>query len=421
MSSRIERMYSLACEQYAEHGVDASAALKALDEIAISINAWQGDDVVGFEETNHALTGGCQVTGNYPGRARTADEVRSDLSVALELIPGRHRVNLQSHQVDKMIPGVDRDGFTIEHYASWLDWTKANGLGLDIAPAFYSHPKLDHGLSLSHPDPGIRKFWIDHGKAIRRVAAEFGRALGTPSVVNFWAPDGYKDTPSDRYAARKRLLESLDECMSEPLDDAVELDAVEAKLFGIGTESCTVGSNDFYLTYAAKRNILVCLDSGHFHPTESVADKISAICCQQGRLLLHVSRGVRWDSDHVLVVNDELLSIAREVVAYDYLDRIHIGLDYFDASINRVAAWVIGARNMQKALLIGLLEPKKRIDGYENAFDFTSRLALQEEAKALPWCAVWDYYCETQGVPVGFGFMDRIRSYEKAVQFKREG
>ena len=408
-----EKMYKLAREIYASHGVDTDAAMAALKAIQISIHAWQGDDVKGFEETNHALTGGCQVTGNYPGCARNSDELRADLEMAMKLIPGKHRVCLQSHQVDKMFPGVDRDRFTLDNYRGWLDWTKANGLGFDIAPAFYSHPKLDHGLSLSHPDPAIRQFWIDHGKACRKIGAKFGKELGTPAVVNFWAPDGYKDAPSDRYAARKRLLESLDECFAEKISDKYELDAVEPKLFGIGAESCTVGSADFYLTYAARKNVLVCLDSGHFHPTENIGDKISAICCQQGRLLLHVSRGVHWDSDHVILVNDELLGIARETVAYDYLDKIHICLDYFDASINRVAAWVIGARNMQKALLIALLEPRAEIQACEDAFDFTGRLALQEEAKGLPWCAVWDYFCEKNDVPVGGAYLDYIRFYEQ--------
>ncbi len=409
----VDKMYKLAREIYASHGVDTDAAMKALSAIQISIHAWQGDDVKGFEETNHALTGGCQVTGNYPGCARNSDELRADLEVALKLIPGKHRVCLQAHQVDKMFPGVDRDRFTLDNYRGWLDWTKANKIGFDIAPAFYSHPKLDHGLSLSHPDPAIRQFWIDHGKACRKIGAKFGKELGTPAVVNFWAPDGYKDAPSDRYAARKRLLESLDECFAEKISDKYELDAVEPKLFGIGAESCTVGSADFYLTYAARKNVLVCLDSGHFHPTENIGDKISAICCQQGRLLLHVSRGVHWDSDHVILVNDELLGIARETVAYDYLDRIHICLDYFDASINRVAAWVIGARNMQKALLIALLEPRAEIQTCEDAFDFTGRLALQEEAKGLPWCAVWDYFCEKNNVPVGGEYLDTIRFYEQ--------
>lgn len=414
----IDRAYLAAKEIYAAQGIDVEAAMEKLDKISISIHAWQGDDVKGFESTGHALTGGCQVTGNYPGCARTADELRADLDLAMSLIPGKHRVCLQGHQVDKMLPGVDRDGFTIENFSSWLDWSKANNVPLDIAPAFYSHPKLDNGLSLSHPDAGVRRFWIDHGKAIRKIAAEFGKAVGGPSICNFWAPDGYKDTPADRLAPRIRLGESLDEAFAEAIDEKYELDAVEPKLFGIGTESYTVGSSDFYLMYAAQRNKLICLDSGHFHPTESVADKLSSVVARQGRILLHVSRGVRWDSDHVIVLNDELLNIGRETIACG-TDRIYICLDYFDASINRIAAWVIGTRNMQKSLLVALLEPKKAICDVENQFDFTARLALEEEAKTLPWGAVYDYYCRSRGVVTGADFMAPIRDYEKRVLVNR--
>lgn len=416
--NRTELLFKEACSIYAEHGVDVQKAMETLAKIPLSIHAWQGDDVTGFENTNHALTGGCQVTGNYPGRARNSVELRSDLDFALKLIPGKHRVCLQGHEVDAMFPGIDRDEFTIENFSGWLTWARNKSINLDIAPAFYSHPKLDHGLSLSHPDPDIRRFWINHGKAIRRIGAEFGKALGSPAVCNFWVPDGFKDTPADREAPRKRLRESLDEIFSEVIDEKYQLDAVESKLFGIGTEAYTVGSHDFYLTYAAKRGKLICLDSGHFHPTESIGDKISSICSQNGRILLHVSRGMRWDSDHVLVLNDELLSIAHEITAYAYLDKIYIGLDYFDASINRIAAWVIGARNMLKALLVGLLEPKDKIRHLESEWDFAGRLAMQEESKSLPWGAVWSYYCEKHSVPEGFTFMDDIRKYEKEVLFK---
>ena len=413
--NRIGESFEIAKEIYAEHGVDVQKAMETLAKIPLSIHAWQGDDVTGFENTNHALTGGCQVTGNYPGRARNSVELRSDLDVALNLIPGKHRVCLQGHQVDRMFPGADRDAFTSENFSGWLDWAKQKGIGMDIAPAFYSHPKLDHGFSLSHPDPAIRRFWINHGKAVRNIGAEFGRVLCAPAVCNFWVPDGFKDTPADREAPRKRLRDSLDEIFAEIIDEKYLLDAVESKLFGIGAEAYTVGSHDFYLTYAAKRGKLICLDSGHFHPTESIGDKISSICCQHGRILLHVSRGMHWDSDHVLVLNDELMSIAHEVTAYDYLDKIYIGLDYFDASINRIAAWVIGARNMLKALLIGLLDPKNKIRRLENKWEFSGRLALQEETKSFPWGAVWSYYCEKHGIPDGFAFMDNIRKYEKNV------
>ena len=397
MSCNLETAYKLACEKYAEYGVDVAAAVDALKKISLSIHAWQGDDVVGFENTNHALTGGCQVTGNYPGRARNSEELRKDLDLALSLIPGKHRVNLQGHQVDKMLPGVDRDAFTIENFSGWLDWAKAKGIGMDLAPAFYSHPKLDNGLSLSHPDKGIREFWINHGIACRKIGAEFGKALGTPCVSNFWAPDGFKDMPVDRFGARMRLAESLDACFAEAIDPAFERDAVEAKLFGIGTESCTVGS----------------------HATESIGEKLSAIFTFMDEILLHVSRGVRWDSDHVTTINDELMMSARESVAYGYSDKIHYALDYFDASINRVAAWVIGARSFQMALLISLLEPKKMLMDAESKFDFTSRLALQETAKSLPWGAVWEYFCANSNVPTGNQYMSVIKEYEKAVLLNR--
>ena len=417
--SRIEKSFEIACEIYREHGVDPLKAVETLKKIPVSLHAWQGDDVVGFENFETALTGGCQVTGNYPGRARTADELRQDLDLVLKLVPGTPRVCLQGHQVDKMIPGVDRDGFTIENFASWMDWAKDHKIGMDIAPCFYSHPKLDHGLSLSHPDAAIRKFWIDHGKAIRRVGAEFGKALGTPSVCNFWMPDGFKDIPADRFAPRVRLSESLDTIFAEKIDEKYELDAVESKLFGIGVESCTIGSNDFFLMYAARNNKLVCLDSGHFHPTESIADKLSAIVSQQGRILLHVSRGVRWDSDHVILLNDELLSIAREAAVYGYLDKIFFCLDYFDASINRIAAMAIGARNMQKALLIALLEPTDLLKKEEDSFDFSARMARMEEIKTLPWGSVWNYYCESQNIADDFAIMQQIKTYEKEVLLSR--
>ncbi len=418
--NRTERAFELACEIYQEYGIDPALAIRKLSEIPISIHAWQGDDVCGFENSSHALTGGCQVTGNYPGRARNADELRKDLDLALRLLPGTRRICLQGHQVDRMFTGVDRDAFSIENFSGWLDWAKQKKLGMDIAPAFYSHPNLKHGLSLSHPDPTIRNFWINHGKAIRKIAAEFGKTLGTASICNFWVPDGFKDTPADRFTPRKHLADSLDTIFAEKMDEQYELDAVEAKLFGIGVESCTVGSHDFYLMYAARSHKLICLDSGHFHPTESIADKLSSIIAQQGRILLHVSRGVRWDSDHVIVLNDELLSIAREAAVYGYLDQINFCLDYFDASINRIAAWVIGTRNLQKALLIALLEPTDLLRDDENQGNFSSRLAHQEEIKTLPWSSVWNYYCKIQGIPEDSAFMKEIQQYEKNELLKRD-
>jgi len=413
-----KEMFGAAGKIYADLGVDVEKAMSTMDKIELGIHAWQGDDVRGFEADSFTLTGGCQVTGNYPGRARNADELRSDLELALKLIPGHHRVGLQGHQVDKMFPGVDRDGFTIENFRSWLDWAKEKKIGLDIAPAFYGHDKLDHNLSLAHSDPAIREFWINHGIACRKIGETFGRELGTPSVVNFWMPDGFKDTPSNRFAPRKRMMESLDRCFAEKIDPAFVRDTVEQKLFGIGVESCTVGSHEFFMLYAASRGKILCFDTGHFHPTEQIGEKLSAVFCLMDEVFLHISRGVRWDSDHVTVLNDDLLSLARESVAYGYLNKIHFGLDYFDATINRIAAWVIGARDFQKALLIALLEPKGAQEA-EQRMDYTSRLALQEAAKGLPWGAVWNEWCERKGVPSDFGFMQIIQDYERKVQFAR--
>lgn len=417
--SQIEKFYFDAAEKYAEAGIDPEKAMKRLEEIPLSLHAWQGDDVVGFEQTNHALTGGCQVTGNYPGRARTAEELRADLDMALSLLAGTHlRVCLQGHEMDMLHPRQDRDTLTVQNFSGWLDWASDRKLGLDIAPAYYSHPKLDRGLSLSHPDPAIRNFWIEHGKACRRIGAEFGKRLGTPSVCNIWVPDGYKDIPADRRAPRERLLDSLEATFEEQFSETELLDAVESKLFGIGVEAYTVGSHDFYLPYAAAHRKLICLDTGHFHPTESIADKISAICCQQGRILLHISRGVRWDSDHVIVLDDSLRDLARESVRNDNGSNLFFTLDYFDASINRIAAWIIGARNWQKALLIALLEPTTACDA-EASGNFTKRLVCQEAEKSLPWGAIWDYYCESHGIPSDREILSEIHCYERQVLTER--
>jgi len=411
-----KELFSYAAELYAAQGVDVNKAMARLAEIPLSLHAWQGDDVVGFEHGSHALTGGCQVTGNYPGRARNPEELRRDLEEVLKLLPGKNfRVCLQGHEMDSLAAGQDRDTLTAANFSGWLDWAADRGLKLDIAPAFYSHPKLDHGLSLAHPDAAIRRFWIDHGKACRRIAAEFGAKLGSAAVCNQWVPDGFKDQPADRRAPRERLLDSLDEIFGEQLPESQVLDAVESKLFGIGVESYTVGSHDFYLTYAARRNKLICLDTGHFHPTESIADKLSAICCQQGRILLHISRGVRWDSDHVTILNDDLLDLGREVIANDNDRNLFFTLDFFDASINRIAAWVIGARNWQKALLIALLEPGDAIRRAEYAGDFTARMAGKEAIKSLPWGIVWDRYCAMHDMPSDAEVLSPIRDYEKRV------
>lgn len=414
----IDKAFELAKEIYLERGVDVDGALNRLDKIKISIHAWQGDDVVGFENTNHALTGGCQVTGNYPGRARNSEELRQDLDLALSLIPGSHKVNLQAHQVDNVRKNQDRDTYDIDNFSDWLSWAKDKQIPLDIAPAFYSHEKLEHGMSLSHPDKSIREFWINHGIACRHIAAKFGEELKSPSIVNFWMPDGSKDLVVDRFSPRKRMAESLDACFQEVINPAFERDAVESKLFGIGTESYTVTSNEFCLSYAMKAKKMVCLDMGHFHPTENVGDKLSAILWEMPELMLHVSRGVRWDSDHVTIINDDLLSVAREAVANNLENRIHFALDYFDASINRVAAWSIGARSFQKALLIGLLEPTKELAKLENSFDYSSRLAAIESSKELPWGIIYNYYCQSKGLDADF--MPIIKSYEKQVQDKRK-
>ncbi|MDD3886259.1 MAG: L-rhamnose isomerase [Victivallaceae bacterium] len=416
--NKTEEMFRNACEVYREYGVDAVQAVKAMDAFPITLNAWQGDDVQGFENTGHSLTGGCQVTGSYPGCARNSAELRDDLDFAMKLLPGPHKVGLQGHEVDRMFPGRDRDAFDIDNFSDWAAWGADRKIGLDMAPAFYSHPKLDHGLSLSHPDKAIRDFWIGHGQAMRRVAAAFAKSTGQKSVCNFWAPDGFKDTPADRLSPRRRLAESLDAIFAEAVDDNQVLDAVESKLFGIGTESSTVGSHDFYLRYAALRDKAICLDMGHFHPTESVAEKLSAIVALQGKILLHVSRGVRWDSDHVIVLNDELQFLAREIVRCFGGDNIFIALDFFDASINRTAAWITGSLAMRKALMIALLEPRT-IDDAEIEWNFTARLLRQEEAKSLPWAAVWQYYRELHGIPSDTQILGAIGEYERKTLFKR--
>ena len=413
--ARIEQAYSLAKEQYAELGVDADAAMDRLSKVPVSLHCWQGDDVGGFEQTGSELGGGLAVTGSYPGKARTPDELRADLDKALSLIPGRHRLNLHAMYAETGGRRVDRDAVEPEHFRRWIDWAKGKGMGMDFNPTYFAHPKAASGLTLSHPDDGIRRFWIDHGIACRRIGAAFGAALGSPCVTNIWVPDGSKDTPVDRKGPRERLTRALDAVFAEPIDPAVGRDAVESKLFGIGTEAYVVGSHEFYLGYALARKTLLCLDAGHFHPTEVISDKVSAVLSWLDEMLLHVSRGVRWDSDHVVTLNDELLAIAQEVVRGDYLGRVHIGLDFFDASINRVAAWVIGTRSMLKALLIALLEPTAALREQEAAGDWTSRLASLEELKSLPSGAVWDHYCLRQGVPGGLDWLAEVKAYEHDV------
>ncbi len=417
-SNNIGHTFEIACERYAGLGVDVRRALKILATIPISLHCWQGDDVGGFENFVGALGNGLAVTGNYPGKARTPGELRADLDQALALIPGKHRLNLHAFYGEFGGKKVDRDAIEPKHFANWISWAKKNSLGLDFNPTCFSHPKSADGFTLSNADKGIRKFWIEHCIRSREIGAAMGKALGKTCVTNVWIPDGYKDTPADRVAPRARLAESLDAVFKKQISPKLNLDAVEPKLFGIGSESYVVGSHEFYMGYAVSRKKLLTLDAGHYHPTEGIADKISSVLQFMPEILLHVSRGVRWDSDHVVTLNDDLLAIAHEIAVNGFEKRVHIGLDYFDASINRVAAWTIGTRNMCRALLIALLE-SPLIRTAEASGDFTTRLALQEEAKSLPFGAVWDYYCEQQGVPVGDAWLAEVKSYEKNVLSQR--
>jgi L-rhamnose isomerase len=413
-TENLNAAYTYARERYAAIGVDTDAALAALSKVAISMHCWQGDDVGGFESPDGELGGGLAVTGNYPGKARNADELRRDLDHAFSLIPGNHRLSLHAIYAETGGKKVERNEIRPEHFSAWVDWAKAKQHGLDFNPTCFSHPLADSGFTLSHADDGIRQFWIEHCIASRRIGEFFGKNLGNTCVTNIWIPDGYKDTPVDRVSPRARLKDALDQVTAEKIDPRHNRDAVESKLFGIGSESYVVGSHEFYLGYASTHDILLCLDAGHFHPTESIADKISSSLFYVDELLLHVSRGVRWDSDHVVVLNDDLLYIMQEIVRGGFLDRVHIGLDFFDASINRNAAWVIGTRNALRAILLALLEPLDKLKQFEQDSDFTSRLAWLEELKGLPFGAVWDYYCLSQEVPVGVAYMDDIKAYEKS-------
>jgi L-rhamnose isomerase len=410
--SQIQTAYELARERYAAHGVDTDQALARLEKISISMHCWQGDDVSGFEKLGGELSGGIAVTGKYPGRARNVDELRRDLDLVYRLLPGTHRLNLHAIYLETDKP-VERNQIEPRHFSGWVDWARANRHALDFNPTCFSHPLSADGFTLSHQDPGVRRFWIEHCIASRRIGAYFGRELGSPAITNIWIPDGYKDTPANRIEPRRRLIESLDTILAEQINTQYNLDAVEPKLFGIGSESYVTGSLEFYLAYAVRHNILLTLDAGHYHPTETIVDKISSLLLYLDRLLLHLSRGVRWDSDHVVTFTDELQAITQEIVRNDALDRVQIGLDYFDASINRVAAWTIGARNTLKALLLALLEPLDRLKQYEFEGDFTSRLALMEEIKFMPFSAVWDYYCQQNDVPIGLQTMRIVKDYEK--------
>lgn len=418
MTNSIEQAWDLAKQRFAAVGVDVDAALAHLDTLPVSMHCWQGDDVTGFENPDGVLTGGIQATGNYPGKARNATELRSDIELALTLIPGPKRLNLHAIYLESDTP-VARNKIEPRHFSRWVEWAKKHHLGLDFNPSCFSHPLSADGFTLSHANPEIRQFWIEHCQASRRVSAYFGEQLGTPSVMNIWIPDGMKDTPIDRLAPRQRLLSALDEVISEKLNPEHHIDAVESKLFGIGAESYTVGSNEFYMGYAASRQTALCLDAGHFHPTEVISDKISSAMLYVPRLLLHVSRPVRWDSDHVVLLDDETQAIASEIIRHDLFDRVHIGLDFFDASINRIAAWVIGTRNMKKALLRALLEPTEMLRQLELRGDYTARLALLEEQKSLPWQAIWEGYCQRNDVPVDARWLNAVRDYEQQTLSQR--
>ncbi|MCL6352441.1 L-rhamnose isomerase [Pectobacterium polaris] len=420
MSTPIEAAWQLAKARYASLNVDVEAVLEQLDQIPVSMHCWQGDDVAGFENTGGPLTGGIQATGNYPGKASTPNELRADLEQAFALIPGPKRLNLHAIYLESAQP-VARNEIAPEHFSTWVAWAKRHQLGLDFNPTCFSHPLSADGFTLSHPDEKVRRFWIEHCQASRRISAYFGRELGTPSVMNIWVPDGMKDLTIDRLAFRQRLMSALDEVIAEPLDQAHHIDAVESKLFGIGAESFTVGSSEFCLGYAASRGTALCLDAGHFHPTEVISDKISSAILYVPRLLLHVSRPVRWDSDHVVLLDDETQAIAHEIVRHKLLNRVHIGLDFFDASINRIAAWVIGTRNMKKALLRALLEPTETLRTLEQNGDYTARLALLEEQKSLPWQAVWEHYCQRHDVIPGSEWLQQVRQYEETILTQRQG
>jgi L-rhamnose isomerase len=416
----IRKAYEVARERYSAFGVDTERALTTLLGVPLSLHCWQGDDVGGFEKPAATLSGGgIQVTGNYPGKARSIDELRKDLEQAYRLIPGSHRLNLHAIYGEFGGKPVDRDQITAEHFRGWIEWVRQHQLKLDFNATYFSHPKADSGFTLSHPDRAIRDFWVEHGKRCREISAAIGRALADPCVHNLWIPDGSKDIPVDRWSPREFLRQSLDEIYKTSFPMSEMRDAVESKLFGIGSEAYVVGSHEFYIGYALSRKKMVCLDMGHFHPTELVADKISALLLFFDEILLHVSRGVRWDSDHVVILNEDVKNLMEEVVRSKALNRVRIALDYFDASMNRIGAWALGARSTQKALLAALLEPQAKLREAEAAGDYFTRLALLEETKLLPLGAVWEYFCLSNGVPAGEAWIAEIHRYERETLSKR--
>ncbi len=418
-AKRVQQAYHLAQQRYADLGVNTDQALKQLARIPISIHCWQGDDVGGFENSGQALGDGLAVTGNYPGKATTPTQLRDDFEKAVSVIPGRHRLNLHACYAEMSGKKVGRDELSADQFKNWIAWAKRIQIGLDFNPTFFAHPRVRGGFTLTSSDKATRQFWIEHGIRSREIGAAIGKALGNTCLTNLWIPDGMKDTPADRRGPRERLAESLDAIYKKKISPKLNVDSVEPKLFGIGAESYTPGSHEFYLGYAVSREILLTLDAGHYHPTEGIADKISSVLCYLPEIALHVSRGVRWDSDHVVTLTDDLQAIAQEIVWGGYANRVRIGLDYFDASINRIAAWVIGTRNMAKALLMALVAPVEKLRKFELEGDYTSRLALMEDAKVLPLGAVWDYYCAQQNVPVGDAWLAEIKTHERDVLAKR--
>jgi L-rhamnose isomerase len=416
----IEERYRLAREQYAELGVDTDRARAALGGVSLSVHCWQGDDVGGFEAgSDGVLSGGIAATGSYPGKARTLDELRQDLAELWRLLPGRHRLALHMIYGDFGGRRVDRDAAEPRHFDSWLAWAASCGVKLDMNGTFFSHPKAASGMTLASKDEAIRRFWVEHALRTRAVSAHIGRTQRDACIDNLWIPDGMKDVTVDRAGYRRQLLKSLDEIFATPYPRTDTRDALEGKLFGIGSESYVVGSHEFYLAYAAKHGLMVTLDSGHYHPTESVADKISALLLFFDELMVHISRGVRWDSDHVVVLNDESRAILEEVVRSDRMDRVHLGLDFFDASINRIGAWTVGARSVLKAILLALLEPRAKLVACEEGGDYFGRMQLLELAKTLPFGAVWDHHCLLAGAPVESEVLGRIGEYDAAVTRRR--
>jgi len=416
---QINQAYEYAKARYADLGIDVEKAVDQLDKISISLHCWQADDVKGFENKEGDLTGGIQATGNYPGSSRSVDELRKDIEKVLTLLPGKHRLNLHAIYGDFGDEFVDRDQIEPKHFQSWIDWANKVGIKLDFNSTFFSHPKSESGFTLSSPDKEIQSFWMEHLRRCRYIAAEIGRQQGSPCIHNIWIPDGSKDRTVNRFGYRANLKYALDTVLAEKIDSKYLVDCIESKLFGLGLESYTVGSHEFYMGYGVKNNMVVTLDAGHFHPTEVISDKISSLLLFVPEIMLHVSRPVRWDSDHVVILDDELQHLTQEIVRADALDRVHVGLDYFDASINRIGAYVVGVRATQKAFLLALLEPIEKLRAYEANGQNFERLALLEELKSLPWGAVYNYYCMKQGITEGEAYIADIQEYEKEVTFKR--